>query len=97
MRWNDNTRGIRIQVYGLLLGAWAASPIAAQPSVAAADAELLAAQLRGQGFQCESPVAAERDGALSRPDEAAWTITCANASYRVRLIPDQAAVVQRLD
>ena len=42
------------------------------------------------------PVSAERDAALSRPDEAVWILKCQNASYRVRLIPDLAARVEPL-
>jgi hypothetical protein len=42
------------------------------------------------------PVTAERDSALSRPDEAVWILKCQNATYRVRLIPDLAARVEQL-
>ncbi len=62
-----------------------------------APAESLAAQLRAQGFRCDKPVTAERDEARSKPDEAAWVVRCANASYRMRLIPDMAAIVEPLD
>jgi hypothetical protein len=59
-------------------------------------AELLADQVRGQGYPCEGSVRAERDPARSRPDEAVWILNCAKESYRVRLVPDMAAIVQRL-
>jgi hypothetical protein len=56
----------------------------------------IAAQIRAQGYRCDAPVSAERDPALSRPDEAVWILKCQNASYRVRLIPDLAARVEPL-
>jgi hypothetical protein len=60
-------------------------------------AEILAAQIRDQGFVCNKALSAERDQKLSKPDEAAWVLKCDNASYRVRLIPDMAAKVERID
>jgi hypothetical protein len=59
-------------------------------------ADGIAAQIRAQGYRCDVPVSAERDAALSRPDEAVWILKCRNASYRVRLIPDLAARVEQL-
>jgi hypothetical protein len=58
---------------------------------------ILAAQLRMQGYRCEAPVTAERDAERSRPNEAAWTLKCANASYRMRLVPDMAARIEQLN
>jgi hypothetical protein len=60
-------------------------------------ADGIAAQIRAQGYRCDVPVNAERDPALSRPDEAAWILKCQNATYRVRLIPDLAARVEQLE
>jgi hypothetical protein len=51
---------------------------------------------RAQGYRCDVRVSAERDPALSRPDEAVWILKCQNATYRVRLIPDMAARVEQL-
>ena len=59
-------------------------------------ADGIAAQIRAQGYRCDAPVSAERDAALSRPDEAVWILKCQNATYRVRLIPDMAARVEQL-
>jgi hypothetical protein len=59
-------------------------------------AEVLAAHVREQGHPCEMPVNAVRDRRTSKPDEAAWTLRCANASYSVRLTADQRAHVERL-
>ena len=74
-------------------------PAAAQTgSDAAGDAaagELVAVQVRDQGLACAEPVDAKRDPTAN--DDAVWTLTCADASYRVRLVPDQAAKVEKLD
>jgi hypothetical protein len=59
-------------------------------------AEALAAELRRQGHRCEGPVNAERDSERSRPDEAVWVMKCTNATYRMRLIPNQAAHVEKI-
>jgi hypothetical protein len=59
-------------------------------------ADGIAAQIRAQGYRCDAPVSAERDPALSRPDEAVWILKCQNATYSVRLIPDLAARVEQL-
>jgi len=55
-------------------------------------ADIVAAQLRMQGYACEAPVHAARD--MADPDR--WTVTCANATYRARLKPHQPADVERL-
>ena len=59
-------------------------------------ADGIAAQIRAQGYRCDEPISAERDAALSRPDQAVWILKCQNATYRVRLIPDMAARVEQL-
>jgi len=75
----------------------AASVIAAQ-SVSAQEptSDLLAAQLRDQGYRCNKPVSARRDLARSKSDEAVWLVKCKNGTYRLRLVPDMAARVGRL-
>jgi hypothetical protein len=59
--------------------------------------DILAVRLRQQGHRCDAPVTADRDAARSKPDEAVWMLKCANASYRMRLAPDMAAMIERLD
>jgi hypothetical protein len=75
----------------VISGAVGAIPALAQP--AATD---IADQVRLQGYPCDAPVTAQRDSQQSRPDEQAWLLTCANATYRVRLVPDMAARVEKL-
>jgi hypothetical protein len=59
--------------------------------------EDLASQLRLQGYRCDEPVTAQRDAQLSKPDEVVWNLRCGNASYRMRLTPDMAARIEKLD
>src|SRR5262245_42657978 len=58
---------------------------------------IVADQIRAQGYKCDSPQKASRDGQASKPDEQVWILQCDSGSYRVRLIPDMAATVERLD
>jgi hypothetical protein len=77
--------------YGLGVSAGAAQAIEETPK------EIIAAQIRSQGFSCDNPLSAERDSEYSKPGEDAWILKCENAAYRVRLIPDMAAKVERID
>ena len=73
-----------------------ASPALAQTdSDDAAAAALVADQVREQGMACTEPTTAGRDPSVD--DDAVWLLTCADGKYRVRLIPDQAAVIETLN
>jgi hypothetical protein len=80
----------------ILGGAAVAWPLAvvAQPEM---PADSIAAQVRLQGHRCDAPLGATRDTALSKPNEAVWVLKCANATYRVRLMPNMAAGVERVE
>jgi hypothetical protein len=67
------------------------------PDAEEISAEIIAAQIRDQGYACNKALSTERDEKLSKPDEAVWILKCENGSYRVRLIPDMAAKVEKLD
>ena len=69
----------------------AAAPIPAIAQDADA-AGLVAAQVREQGFACADPATAVRDP--NSDSDAVWTLTCADATYKVRLVPDQAAQIE---
>jgi hypothetical protein len=58
---------------------------------------IVADQIRAQGYKCDSPQSAKRDEQASKPDEAVWILQCESGSYRVRLIPDMAATVEKID
>ncbi len=57
-------------------------------------AEIIAAQIRDQGYACDKAISAKRDE--ERSDDSVWILKCQNATYRVRLIPDMAAKVEPL-
>ena len=59
-------------------------------------AEIIAAHIRTQGYECVKPLGAQRNRKASKPNEAAWTLRCSNAVYNVRLIPDMAAHVEKV-
>ena len=58
---------------------------------------IVADQIRAQGYKCDTPQSAKRDAQASKPDEEVWILQCESGSYRVRLIPDMAATVEPLD
>jgi len=59
--------------------------------------ELLAIQIRDQGQRCDTPVSAKRDAKHSKADVSVWVLRCEHRSYRMTLMPDMAARVQRLN
>jgi hypothetical protein len=59
-------------------------------------AKVTADKVRAQGFPCAEPVSAQRDPAASKPDEEVWILECSDARYRVRLMQDMPAKIERL-
>ena len=81
----------------VLLAALAAG--SAAPPARAADrqaADVIAAAVRDRGLACGEAVSAGRDVEASTPDEAAWTLVCSDARYRVRFTGDASVRVERL-
>jgi hypothetical protein len=72
------------------------SVVATNASAAGQAASDLAAQVRTQGFPCDKPQSAERNNNASRPNEEVWTLTCENGSYRMTVVPDMAAKIEKL-
>jgi len=73
------------------------SVVLAVPAVAEEkSAEIIAAHIRNQGYTCQKALSAQRNRRASKPDEPFWVLRCSNAAYRVRLIPDMAAKVERI-
>ena len=58
--------------------------------------DIIAAQIRSQGYACNSTQSAERDAEASAANQAVWMLRCQNASYRVTLIPNLAAKVEKV-
>lgn len=73
--------------------AWQVSPVRAELEISK---EIIAVQLRRQGYECKNPSKAERERKESKPDENVWVLTCENARYRVQLVPNMAAKVEQL-
>ena len=46
-------------------------------------AEIIAVQVRDQGYACDKALSAESDPKFSKPGEDAWLLKCDNATYRV--------------
>jgi hypothetical protein len=67
---------------------------AAEDSETAQD--IIATQIRSQGYHCNHPKTVVRDADASKPDEYAWRLQCAQRSYLVKLIPHRAAKVERV-
>jgi hypothetical protein len=59
-------------------------------------ANIIAVQIRKQGFPCDKPQSAEKDTEADRPDLPVWKLNCGNAIYRVRLVPNMAAKVEKI-
>lgn len=57
---------------------------------------VLADQIRSQGYPCSNPISAQRMAAESVQEEPVYQLKCESATYRIRLIPDQAAKVTRV-
>jgi hypothetical protein len=72
------------------------SVLATNASAAGLAAADLAAQVRDQGFTCDKPQGAEKNNTASRPNEEVWTLTCENGSYRMTVVPDMAAKIEKL-
>ena len=72
-------------------------PVTASYAQLETPTDVVAAQLRRQGLPCTAPQPAVRDQKRSTPNMAVWTVRCDEASYRVTLVPNLAAKVERAD
>jgi hypothetical protein len=70
-------------------------PAAAQEAPAKEVLTVVAAIVRAQGLACTSPASVTRDDAASKPEEPVYVIACAEGTYRVRVVPDQASEITR--
>lgn len=82
----------------VVAGLTAASPgpASSQPAGGETLKDMLAAQIRWQGFVCAKALDAKQEAQLSRPDHGVWLLTCSNATFRISRAPDMAAKVEQL-
>ena len=57
---------------------------------------IIAAQVRAQGYACDHPTNVTRDSGASKPNATVWVIVCEHATYRAKLVPKMAAQVELL-
>ena len=58
--------------------------------------DVIAAQVRIQGFACDRALRAVQEKQRSRPDHEVWILKCSNATYRFSRYPDLAARIEVL-
>jgi len=85
----------RLLMIFAVIAAWAA--IAAHLCFAQDPTNIVADQIRAQGYKCDSPQSAIRDAQASRPDEQVWILQCESGTYHVQLVPDMAAKVEKIN
>jgi hypothetical protein len=87
---------ISLPAAGFAAAALAVTLVSASSLADSEAAKVTADKVRAQGFPCAEPVSAQRDPAASKPDEEVWILECHDARYRVRLMQDMPAKVERL-
>jgi len=92
LTWPPAVEGARCQTTAGSCG----QKLAQAPPAGDTPTRIVSDQIRKQGFPCDEPRQAQRDRKASRPNLTVWIMRCANATYRVTLIPDMAARVERL-
>ena len=84
----------------VLVAAVTANGLVAVPALAQGlqenPTDIVASQLRRQGFPCTSPKPAVQDRQSSSPSAVVWRLRCDEGAYRVTLVPDLAARVERI-
>lgn len=80
----------------LSVSAIAVSVLLSHTAEAQTPPDVLAAQIRAQGYRCEPPLRAKRDAKRSKPDRPVWILKCGESTFRIRLDPDMAAKVEKL-
>lgn len=92
-------RHVAIAVFVLDL-AFGAGEFTLVPTAEAQDetaANIIAVQIRKQGYKCGKAEKAERDAKASKPNVPVWILSCDNARYRVHVFGNLADKVERLD
>ena len=71
-------------------------PVTASYAQSETPTDVIATQLRRQGFSCTAPQDAMREPKESAPNATVWIVRCDEGSYRVTLVPNLAAKVERV-
>jgi len=87
----------RETIIGLLAMATLISDASAAPLEGEDPKNVIAAQIRAQGYACDQPQSATRDPDLSGGEDTGWILDCGEATYKVKLVPDMAATVTKVD
>jgi hypothetical protein len=72
------------------------SGLSGSAAVAQTVQNVLAAQIRTQGYTCDQTLGAKKDTKRSKPDHEVWVLRCSNATFRISRAPDMAAKVEVL-
>ena len=81
---------------GFALGVLLVSGLTGSAAVAQTVQNVLAAQIRTQGYPCDQALGAKKDARRSKPDHDVWVLRCSNATFRISRAPDMAAKVEVL-
>jgi len=81
---------------GFSLGVLLVSGLTGSAAAAETVQNILAAQIRTQGYPCDQALGAKKDARRSKPDHDVWVLRCSNATFRVSRAPDMAAKVEVL-
>jgi hypothetical protein len=81
---------------GFTLGVLLVSGLTESAAVAETVPNILAAQIRTQGYPCDQALGAKKDVRRSKPDHDVWVLRCSNAIFRISRAPDLAAKVEVL-
>jgi hypothetical protein len=81
--------------FGVALASLDLTAFSTQAGAAEVPKEIIAVQIRKQGYKCVNPQSAERAGETPL-DDSRWILRCDNATYRVTLVPNMAAMVETL-
>jgi hypothetical protein len=77
--------------------AFAGSATAQSNSSTESPQDIVATQIRSQGYPCDEPSSAVLNKDSSSPDGNDWILTCNNAVYNVKLVPSMAAQVEKIE
>jgi hypothetical protein len=95
-----HTKGLLLSGAGLaaVFASLAFLPVSGLPTAAQAaevPKEIIAVQIRKQGYACPNPKNAHRDGETPL-DDARWILECEGVTYKVTLVPNMAAKVEQV-